>query len=43
MLKIKVRELEFEIIPIIQNSLSQTHEQLESLLALPCSSDDFLN
>jgi len=41
--KIKVSVLEFEVIPIIQNSLFQTHEQLESLLALPYNSDDFLN
>jgi len=42
-LKIKVSELEFEVIPIIQNSLYQTHTYLESLSAPPCSSDDFLN
>jgi len=41
-LKIKFNELEFEVILIIQNSSSQTHNNLESLSA-PCSSDDFLN
>jgi len=35
MLKIKVSELEFEVIPIIQNSLSLTHNHLESLSASP--------
>jgi len=40
-LKIKVSELEFEVIPIIQNFLSLTHDHLESLSASPCSSDDF--
>jgi len=41
--KIKVNALKFEVIPIIQNSLSQTHNQLESILAPPCGSDDILN
>jgi len=40
-LRIKVSELEIEVIPIIQNSLSLTHDHLESLSASPCSSDDF--
>ena len=40
-LRIKVSELEFQVIPIIQNSLSLTHNHLESLLASPSSSDDF--
>jgi len=42
MLKIKIIELDFEVILTIQNALSQTHGQLESLLAPPCSSGDFL-
>ena len=42
-LKIKVSELEFEVIPIIQNFLSQTHNHLESLSTPPYSSNDFLN
>jgi len=41
-LKIKVSELEFEVIPIIQNSLSQTHHQLESLSTPPYNNDHFL-
>jgi len=41
-LKIQVSELEFEVIPIIQNSLSLTHNYLESLSASSYSSDDFL-
>jgi len=40
-LRIKVSELEFEVIPIIQNSLSLTHNHSESSSASPCSSDDF--
>jgi len=39
-LKIKVSELEFEVIPIIQNSLSQTHDELESFSTLAYNSDD---
>jgi len=42
-LKIKVSELEFEVILIIQNSLSQTPNHLEFLSAPPYTSDDFLN
>ena len=32
-LKIKVTELQFEVIPIVQNFLSQTHEHLESFIS----------
>ena len=41
-LKIKVSELQFEVIFIIQNSLSQT-QHLESSLSPPRNIDDLLN